>query len=144
MKRLTSEPIDTAALRSALLRTTDGAVVVFEGIVRDHHEGRAVSHLEYEAYGSMAEREIETILESIHTKYPGVAVEIRHRTGSLRIGEIAVAIVAVASHRAEAFEVCREVIDRVKETVPIWKKEYGPDGERWIGWQGEEAGKTNA
>jgi molybdopterin synthase catalytic subunit len=124
---LTSEPIDLAALMDRA-RPSDGGVCLFVGVVRDHNEGRATREIEYEAYGPMAEAEIERLLASLADRWPQVRVEIRHRLGRLGIGEPSVAILATAPHRAEAFAACREAIDRLKTTVPIWKKEFYADG----------------
>lgn len=135
-RHLTDEPISAAALASELLRNSDGAVVTFEGTVRDHHEGRAVESIFYEAYRPMAEKEIAKIVAQVEHDFPGVALAMVHRLGHVAVGEVSIAIAAVASHRNEAFLACRAAIDRVKETVPIWKKERSPDGEIWQGWQG--------
>lgn len=133
---LTDEAIDSAALVREVLRRSDGAYVLFEGIVRDHHEGHAVESIFYEAYRPMAEKEIEKIVRAVEAELPTTAVALVHRLGQLVVGDSAIAIVAASPHRAEAFQACRLLIDRVKETVPIWKKERGPDGEEWVGWQG--------
>ena len=124
---LTRDPIDAAALLSRA-RPSDGGVCVFVGVVRDHNEGRATSAIEYEAYGPMAEAEIARLLASLAKRWPQVEVEIVHRVGRLAIGDASVAVVATAPHRAEAFAACREAIDRLKTTVPIWKKEFYRDG----------------
>jgi len=124
---LTREPIDLAALLERA-RPSDGGVCLFVGVVRDHNEGRATRAIEYEAYGPMAEVEIERLLESLAGRWPEVWIEIRHRVGRLDIGEPSVAILATSPHRAEAFAACREAIDRLKTTVPIWKKEFYADG----------------
>lgn len=133
---LTDDVIDPAALVEKVLRRSDGAYVLFEGIVRDHHEGHAVESIFYEAYRPMAEKEIEKIVHAVEAELPQTAVALVHRLGHLVVGESAIAIVAASPHRAEAFHACRLLIDRVKETVPIWKKERGPAGEEWVGWQG--------
>ena len=129
---LTREPINPASLLSSARRDSDGGVALFVGAVRDHHEGRAVDHLVYEAYEPMAERELGRIQEALEGEYPEVRVVIRHRIGKLVIGEVAVVVVAAAPHREEAFAACRAGIERIKATVPIWKKEYGPGGSFWI------------
>ena len=133
---LTDDVIDPQALVRAVMRPSDGAYVLFEGVVRNHHEGKAVESIFYDAYRPMAEKEIGLIVSDLRTRSPGVAIAIVHRLGRLFVGDSSIAIVAAAAHRAEAFEVCRLMIDRIKETVPIWKKERGPDGEEWVGWQG--------
>jgi molybdopterin converting factor subunit 1 len=110
-----------------------GGVVTFTGMVRRHNRGVAVEHLEYEAYGTMAVREMIRLCDEIEAELPGVRLAVEHRTGRLEIGELAVVIAAAAPHRAEAFTACRAMIDRLKDRVPIWKKEIGDDGAEWIG-----------
>jgi molybdopterin synthase catalytic subunit len=134
---LTDEPIDPNALVASVMRRSDGAYVLFEGVVRDHHEGKAVESIFYDAYRPMAEKEIESILREVQAQFPDVALAVVHRLGHLVVGDASIAIVAASPHRAESFAACRLVIDRIKETVPIWKKERGPDGEEWVGWQGK-------
>jgi len=124
---LTHDPIDAAALL-ARARSSDGGVCVFVGVVRDENEGRPTTGIEYEAYGSMAEAEIGRLLAALAKRWPQVRVEILHRLGRLAIGDASVAVLATAPHRAEAFAACREAIDRLKTTVPIWKKEFYRDG----------------
>lgn len=135
MSYLTRDAIDMTALARSVLRPSDGASVVFEGVVRDHHDGKAVESIDYEAYEPMAEKEIAAVLARVASEFPAVAIALRHRIGLLKVGETSIAIVCSSPHRAEAFAACRAVIDRVKETVPIWKKERGPSGEEWVGWQ---------
>ena len=136
MPYLTDDPIDGRALAAGVMRRSDGACVLFEGVVRDHHEGHAVESIFYDAYRPMAEKEIDAVVREVVSRYPGVALAVVHRLGHLVVGDASIAIAAAAPHRAEAFEACRMTIDRIKETVPIWKKERGPDGEEWVGWQG--------
>jgi molybdopterin synthase catalytic subunit len=136
MSYLTDDPIDPRALVQRVMRRSDGAYVLFEGVVRDHHEGKAVESIFYDAYRPMAEKEMETIVRALEAELPQVAVAVVHRLGHLVVGDSSIAIVAASPHRAEAFAACRTLIDRIKETVPIWKKERGPDGEEWVGWQG--------
>lgn len=137
MSYLTDTPIDPQELVRRVLRRSDGAYVLFEGIVRDHHEGKAVESIFYDCYRPMAEKEMEKIVRGVEAEIAGVAVAVVHRLGHLVVGESSIAIVAASPHRAEAFTACRRIIDRIKETVPIWKKERGPDGEEWVGWQGK-------
>lgn len=129
---LTSSSLDVEALlREA--RASDGALCLFVGVVRDENEGRATTAIEYQAYGPMAESEMARIAEGLSREFPAARVVIRHRTGRLDVGEASVAIVAVSPHRAEAFAACRAAIDRIKTTVPIWKKEFHPDGSSdWV------------
>jgi molybdopterin synthase catalytic subunit len=112
-----------------------GAICLFVGAVRDRSEGRAVVRLEYQAYASMAEAEMKRIVDEIGAEIPGTRLAVVHRTGTLGVGEVAVVCAASAPHRAEAHRACRELIDRVKARAPIWKREYGPDGAHWVGWQ---------
>ena len=135
MSRLTDDPIDAQALVRRVMRPSDGAYVLFEGVVRNHHEGHAVESIFYDAYRPMAEKEIETIVRDVTNEFPDVAMAVVHRLGQLIVGDTSIAIVCSSPHRAESFEACRALIDRIKQTVPIWKKEKGPGGEEWVGWQ---------
>ena len=137
LRFLTDDPIDAAALVRNVMRPSDGAYVLFEGVVRNHHEGKAVESIFYDAYRPMAEKEIEKIVDDVQRAHADVAITVLHRLGHLVVGDSSIAIVAASPHRADAFAACRMIIDRIKETVPIWKKERGPDGEEWVGWQGK-------
>ena len=110
-----------------------GALATFDGIVRKTSQGREVTHLEYEAYSDMAIRQMEKIAQEAAEKYAIHSVAVVHRTGTLRLGDVAVSIAVTAAHRAPALEACRFVIDRLKEDVPIWKREHGVDGDTWWG-----------
>lgn len=132
MPRLTERPIEPAELLATVRRSSDGGLALFVGVVRDHDEGKAVARLEYSAYIPMAEKEMDRIAEEIALSHPGVAVEFRHRIGSLPVGDVAVAVAAAAPHRDAAFAACRAVIEAVKARVPIWKKEFGPGGSSWV------------
>jgi molybdopterin synthase catalytic subunit len=112
-----------------------GAVCVFLGTVRDHNDGRAVVKLEYEAYAAMAIAEMTRIADELASEIAGVRLAIVHRTGALDVGDVAVVCAASAPHRGEAYRACRALIDRVKARVPIWKREHGPEGAYWVGWQ---------
>jgi molybdopterin synthase catalytic subunit len=135
MSYLTDEPIDPQSLVHRVMRQSDGAYVLFEGVVRNHHEGHAVESIFYDAYRPMAEKEIDSIVRDVERQYVDTAIAVVHRLGELKVGDSSIAIVCASPHRAEAFVACRTIIDRVKETVPIWKKERGPAGEEWVGWQ---------
>ncbi len=111
-----------------------GGIAVFLGTVRDANDGHRVTRLEYEAYSTMARAEMNRIRAEIEAEIDGVRVAALHRVGDLAIGDIAVICAASAPHRGEAFRACRLLIDRIKERVPIWKREHGPEGPRWIGW----------
>lgn len=130
--RLTREPIDSRALVEELKRGKDGAVVVFEGIVRNHSRDRATLYLEYESYEPMALEKMREITAEVKRDFPVDRVGIVHRLGRLEIGEASVVIVVTSGHRREAFEACRYTIDRLKRIVPIWKKEFFADGAVWV------------
>lgn len=111
-----------------------GGIATFLGVVRDTSDGRAVTTLDYSAYVSMAKKEMERIADGIEREIEGVRVCAIHRIGTLLVGDAAIVCVASAPHRGEAFRACRALIDRIKERVPIWKREHGPDGSAWVGW----------
>ncbi|MGK2859252.1 MAG: molybdenum cofactor biosynthesis protein MoaE [Thermoanaerobaculia bacterium] len=137
MTFLTDDPIDQQAMIDAVMRRSDGALALFAGVVRDHHEGKAVESIFYECWRPMAEKEMARIATDVAKLHPEVAIAFVHRLGLLRVGEASIVIACASPHRDEAFSACREVIERVKQTVPIWKREKGPDGEEWVGWQGQ-------
>jgi molybdopterin synthase catalytic subunit len=129
---------DALAIDDVIARVTRpgaGGVDIFVGCVRDENDGRDVVLLEYEAYKPMALAEMERIGKEIESRTEGVVVAAAHRVGPLRVGDIAVVCAASAPHRAEAFAACRALIDEIKHRVPIWKREHGPDGAYWVGWQ---------
>lgn len=132
---IVSQPIDTAAVTAAVGEPRSGATVSFVGTTRNHHEGRRVTLLEYEAYPEMALAEMRKIGATMKERWPIERVAIVHRVGRVPIGEASVVIAVSAGHRAAAFEACRFAIDRLKEVVPIWKKEHFEGGEVWIGSQ---------
>jgi len=138
---LTREAIPTRGLTAKLKAPGDGAVVVFEGIVRNNSRGRRTLYLEYEAYEAMAVSAMQAIGLALREKYSIDAVGMVHRLGRLEIGETSVAIIVTSAHRQAAFEACHEAINRLKRTVPIWKKEYFEDGSVWAEGSalGEEA-----
>ncbi|HEV2423554.1 MAG TPA: molybdopterin converting factor subunit 1 [Terriglobia bacterium] len=135
--RLTREAIPTTRLAGELKEPEDGAVVVFEGIVRNHLGGRRTLYLEYEAYESMAVKKMQEIGSEARAKFRIDRIGIIHRLGRIEIGETSVAIIVTAEHRAAAFDACRYLIDRLKQMVPIWKKEFFEDGSIWA--EGEKA-----
>jgi molybdopterin synthase catalytic subunit/molybdopterin converting factor small subunit len=128
---LTREPFDAQLLIAAAKRAEDGAVVVFDGIVRDNSRGRRTLHLDYEAYEEMAAKQLQSLAVEARRRFGVRHVTIVHRLGRLEIGETSVLIVVASAHRAQAFEACRWVIDTLKKTVPIWKKETFADGAVW-------------
>jgi len=129
---LSEQPLDAEAISARVAGPDAGGLVTFAGAVREHSRGRAIRHLEYEAYPPMALAEMERICDEAARRWRGVRVAIAHRTGHLAIGELAVVVAAAAPHRAEAFEACRFAIDALKQSVPIWKKEVATDGEHWV------------
>lgn len=128
---LTVDPIDAERVVAAAKRGEDGAVVVFDGIVRNSTRGRQTLYLDYEAYEEMATRRMEVLAVEALTKFSVRHVTIVHRLGRLAIGETSVLIVVASAHRAAAFDACRWLIDTLKKTVPIWKKETFADGAVW-------------
>lgn len=110
-----------------------GGIVTFTGMVRRHSRGAVIDHLEYESYGAMAIREMTRLCDEIEAEIAGTRLAVEHRVGRLEVGDTAVVIAAAAPHRAEAFAACRAMIDRLKQRVPIWKKEVGDDGAEWVG-----------
>ena len=131
--RLLDVPVSLDRCIAAVGGAERGGIVTFTGMVRRHSRGTVVDHLEYEAYGAMAVQEMTRLCGEIEAELAGTRLAVEHRVGRLAIGEIAVVIAAAAPHRAEAFAACRAMIDRLKERVPIWKKEVGEDGAEWVG-----------
>jgi len=133
---LTRQPIATPELTLALKAPRDGAVVVFEGIVRDHSQGRRTLYLEYEAYEPMAVQKMREIGREAKARHDIDRIGMIHRLGRLEIGETSVAILVTSAHRRAAFAACQYAIDRLKQVVPIWKKEYFEDGAVWAEGEG--------
>ncbi|MGA8271454.1 MAG: MoaD family protein [Candidatus Sulfotelmatobacter sp.] len=125
------ETIDTSRLLAGIKRSDDGAVVIFEGIVRNQTRGRRTLHLDYEAYEEMARQQMEDLVQRAMQQFQVRDVALVHRVGRLNIGETSVLIAVSSAHRAAAFDACRWLIDTLKRTVPIWKKEYFEDGAIW-------------
>ena len=134
---LTADPLDARRLESAVEHSGAGAICTFTGIVRDNSRGRSVTHLEYEAYAEMAMAEMRRIADEIAERWPEARVAMAHRTGRLEIGEASVVVSVSCPHRAEAIAACKWGIDRLKETVPVWKKEHAADGSYWV--EGDDA-----
>ena len=130
--KVTSEVIDAQELLAAVQTPADGAVCLFYGVVREDSRNKKVRFLEYDAYPEMAEKKMRDILEEVRQRWPEQRAAIVHRVGTLGIGEASVVIAVGSPHRGESFEACRYVIDRVKQEVPIWKKEVFTDGEEWV------------
>jgi MoaE-MoaD fusion protein len=131
--RLADEPIDLQAVIAEVADERAGAVATFLGTTRVESRGRPVTQLEYDAYGGMAEKVMAEIAEALKAKYDLCEVAITHRVGVVSVGETSVAIAVSAPHREHALAACKEAIDTLKETVPLWKKEVYEDGEEWIG-----------
>ncbi|MBT9282071.1 MAG: molybdenum cofactor biosynthesis protein MoaE [Hydrogenibacillus schlegelii] len=132
---LTEAPIDVGALSAFVTRPEVGAVNVFLGTVREWTRGRRTLYLVYEAYEAMALRLLQALGEEVRREHPGARVAVHHRLGRLEIGEIAVAIAVGTPHRDAAYAGSRHIIERIKEMVPIWKKEFWEDGSFWVGDQ---------
>jgi molybdopterin synthase catalytic subunit len=133
MYEVVPRPITADEVLRAVEHEDAGGLVTFTGRVRRHSRGREVVRLEYEAYVPMAVATLRDLGEQAAARWPGVRCAIAHRIGVLAIGDVAVAIAVAAPHRAEAFEACRWLIDRLKEVAPIWKKEVDTTGETWVG-----------
>lgn len=134
---LTARPLDARRMETAVAHKGAGAICTFTGVVRDNSRGQSVTHLDYEAYAEMAIAQMRRIGDEIAERWPEARVAMAHRTGSLEIGEASVVVAVSCPHRAEAIAACKWGIDRLKETVPIWKKEHAADGTYWI--EGDEA-----
>jgi molybdopterin synthase catalytic subunit len=133
MFQITTEPLSVQRLNDLVKRPTDGAVVTFDGIVRNNFEGRPVQYLEYEAYAAMAEKKLAEIGAEVRQKFAVGNIAMLHRIGRLEIGESSIVIAVAAPHRHAAFEACAYAMDRVKEAVPVWKKEFFADGDtHWV------------
>jgi molybdopterin synthase catalytic subunit len=142
--RIRTEALSLDEVIAEVSHPSAGGIATFLGVVRDFNDGRAVTLLEYEAYGTMAEAEIARIHAELAAEMPGVRVAAAHRVGPLRVGDAAVVCAASAPHRGEAFEACRLLIDRIKARLPIWKREHGPDGPYWVGWEDARCGDEHA
>jgi molybdopterin synthase catalytic subunit len=131
--RLTEEPIDPAAVIREVSDPRAGGIATFIGTTRIESRGRTVHYLDYEAYGGMAEDVMAEIADELKRKHDLCEVAITHRVGRVEIGELSVVIAVSAPHRADALAACKEAIDTLKQTVPLWKKEVYEGGEEWIG-----------
>ena len=129
---ITREPLKRDELIAAVAHASVGGIVVFEGVVRDNARGKQVRYLEYDVYPEMAVQQIRAIVAEAEQRWGVERVAVAHRIGRLEIGEASVIIVVAAPHRGEAFDACRYIIDTLKTTVPIWKKEVATNGEEWV------------
>ncbi|HRI20084.1 MAG TPA: molybdenum cofactor biosynthesis protein MoaE [Panacibacter sp.] len=130
--KILNEELNIQACIDAVILPVCGGIDVFIGTVRNTTKGKAVVRLEFEAYEAMAVNEMKKIVEQAFEKWQLQKVVVQHRTGVLKVGEIPVIIAVAAAHRAAAFDACRYIIDTLKQTVPIWKKEIFEDGEVWV------------
>jgi molybdopterin synthase catalytic subunit len=130
--QLTRTPLDRDALIASVSHPSVGGIVVFEGVVRDNARGKQVQYLEYDVYEEMAEQQIRTIIAEAEQRWGVERIAVAHRFGRLEIGEASVIIVVASPHRGEAFDACRYIIDTLKATVPIWKKEVATNGEEGV------------
>ncbi len=127
-------PLSIDEAYAAVAHPSCGAVAIFTGVVRDSSEGRPVTRLEYSAYDRMATDEMRRVAEEIAAENQHVRLYAVHRTGDLAVGDVAIVCAAASPHRREAFRAAQALIDRIKERVPVWKREHGPDGAVWVGW----------
>jgi len=133
--KITRDPLDDAAVRELeriVAYSGAGAIVTFQGVVRDNARGKRVRYLEYNAYPEMAEEQMRQIADEVTSRWETQAIAMVHRIGRLQIGECSVVVVVACPHRGEAFDACRYAIDTLKAKVPIWKKEAYEDGEEWV------------
>lgn len=126
------EPLDPKTLVEAVRRDESGAVALFYGVVRNENMGRNVQYLEYDVYPEMAIKKMNEVAEEVRAKYPITGIGVLHRVGRLEIGETSLLVAVSSAHRVAAFEACHFAVDRIKQIVPIWKKEVWEDGEEWI------------
>lgn len=130
--RIVEGPIDVEEARRHVARPANGAVLVFHGVVRDHHEGREVAGIHYQAYRAMALRELQAVADEAAFRHGVEDVAVVHRLGRLGVGEASLVVAVGSPHRKPAFEAAQALIDELKRRVPIWKKEWGPQGEHWV------------
>jgi len=130
--QITRDPIDAQQISRQLLRAEDGAICVFEGVVRNNSKGKRTLHLVYDAYDTMALKKLEEIGIFVRQAWDIGCIAMIHRLGHLDIGETSVAVIITSAHRRAAFDACHYAIDKLKKVVPIWKKEFFEDGEVWV------------
>ena len=138
MIELTSHPLDPDKFTSAVRRGANGAVVTFLGTTRDNFDGKRVLTLEYEAFDEMAVKKLEEVRQELLTEFGLDEIAIGHRIGTVGIGEISLVVAVGSPHRKEGFHACHKAVDRIKEVVPIWKKEIYQDGSRWVACEDHE------
>ncbi len=138
MIELTESPLNPEAISSNVRKDTNGAVVTFLGTTRNNFQGKRVLSLEYEAFDEMALKKMDEIRMELQAQFAVEDIAISHRVGTVPIGEISLVIAIASPHRKEAFQACQQAVDRVKEIVPIWKKEVFEDGARWVACEDHE------
>jgi molybdopterin synthase catalytic subunit len=132
MFEITSDPLDPKPLVESVRRDESGAVALFYGVVRNENLGRIVEYLEYDAYPEMALKKMREVADEVRAKFDVTGFGVLHRTGRLEIGETSLLVAVSSAHRAAAFDACHYAVDRIKQVVPIWKKEVWEGGEEWI------------
>ena len=143
MIELTEKTLDPDKITAKVRRDTNGAVVTFLGTTRDNFEGKTVVTLEYEAFDEMAVKKLEEVRQELMAEFGLEQIAISHRIGTVGIGEISLVIAVGSPHRKEAFDACHKAVDRIKEMVPIWKKEVYQDGSRWVACEDHEFSPTD-
>ena len=136
MIHITRSPLDPNVVTAKVRNPTNGAVITFLGTTRLFADGRKVLGLEYETYKAMAVGELKKIIMDIKTKWQISDIAIAHRIGPVGVGEVSMVVAVASPHRKEAFTACRDLVDQIKQTVPIWKKEYFEDGHHWVSCEG--------
>ncbi len=144
MIEITFDTLDLTAIVARVARDSNGAIVTFLGVTRDHTADRKVLFLEYEAYRPMADKQLALVADEMKERWQVQEVAIFHRLGRLEIGEASLAVAVASPHRQAAFEACQYSIDRIKQIVPIWKKEFFEGGEVWVGSQEDQLSKRAA
>lgn len=143
MFEITDAVLDPAPLVAAVQRDESGAIALFYGVVRNENLGRAVQYLEYDAYPEMAIKKMREVADEVRARFPITDIGILHRTGRLEIGETSLLVAVSSGHRAEAFDACHYAVDRIKQVVPVWKKEVWTDGSEWIEGHRPESGSAS-
>jgi molybdopterin synthase catalytic subunit len=139
---VTTDELSIDEVRSLVAADSDGAICLFLGVVRNHNDGHEVTALEYDAYVEMAEKQLAAVADETREHFDIDRVALHHRIGRLEVGEVSLLAAVSSAHRREAFEACHWAVDRLKERVPIWKKEFGPDGATWL--EGNAVSPTTA
>ena len=139
---ITGQPLDPQQITSLVRADANGAVVTFLGTTRDNFQGKRVVNLEYEAFEEMALKKMEEVRQEIQAEFAIEDIAISHRIGTVAIGQISLVVAVASPHRQEAFQACHRAVDRIKEVVPIWKKEVYEDGSRWVACEDHEFAPT--